>query len=227
MKTIIIYGLKRSGNHFLISVILNQFSNYVHLNDIELSYDQYIKYKNKKKIMNRVDNKYSGFKNVQCVILSLENKIIDEDEINKFKIIDDCYFLILLRSPYCNFSSTWKINKKYKKNKLLEIIKLWKIYAKIFLNNNEYIKVIYDELSTNINYKINLLKNLGINNINFNNIKNIPYQKSSFYNNHNKGQIYKTKETCIYKNNKLFLNLVDDKEIDNLWNLIKKKFELI
>ena len=49
MKTIIVYGLRRSGNHFLISIILQQFSNYVHINNTDLSYDKYVKYKNIKK----------------------------------------------------------------------------------------------------------------------------------------------------------------------------------
>ena len=46
MKTIILYGLRRSGNHFLISTILQQFSNYVHMNNMNLSYNNYIKYRN-------------------------------------------------------------------------------------------------------------------------------------------------------------------------------------
>jgi hypothetical protein len=59
MKTIIVYGLRRSGNHFLISSILQQFTNYVHLNDINISFNEYIKYKNITKDKETVDRKYS------------------------------------------------------------------------------------------------------------------------------------------------------------------------
>ena len=54
MKTIILYGLRRSGNHFLISTILQQFSNYVHINDTDLSYNKYIDIKILKKIKKRL-----------------------------------------------------------------------------------------------------------------------------------------------------------------------------
>ena len=226
MKTIILHGLRRSGNHFLISIILQQFSNYVHINDVCLSYDNYIKWKNIEKNKERVDNSWTGFKDVECVVISLENKTIDNNELDNFRKIDNCYFCILLRSPYCHFSSVWEVYK-YKKNKakrLLEIIKLWKIYAKFFIhNNNEFIKVLYDELSTNKDYKINVLKNLGIDNIKINENKPINYQHSSFNSNPaHKQQVYKTLEDCVFKDDEYFLKLVKDKEIDNLWDLVTK-----
>ena len=87
----------------------------------------------------------------------------------------------------------------------------------------EFIKVLYDELSTNKDYKINVLKNLGIDNININENKPINYQHSSFNSNPaHKQQVYKTLEDCVFKDDEYFLKLVKDKEIDNLWDLVTK-----
>lgn len=222
MKTIIVHGLRRSGNHFLISIILQQFSNYVHINNTDLSYDKYVKYKNIEKKKERNDKSWIGFKDVECVVISLENKTINNNELDKFRKIDNCYFLILLRSPYCHFSSVWKV---YNKNEstLLEIIKLWKIYSQYFIHNNRFIKVLYDELSSKENCKINLLKKIGIDNINENEYEKIKWQESSFNSNSaHKQQVYKTLENCVFKDDKKFLKLVKDKEIDNLWDLVTK-----
>ena len=222
MKTIIVYGLRRSGNHFLISIILQQFSNYVHLNDTDLSYDKYVKYKNIEKKKERNDNIWTGFKDVECVVISLENKTINNNELDKFRKIDNCYFLILLRCPYCHFSSVWKVYNK-NESRLLEITKLWKIYAEYFIHNNGFIKVLYDELLSKENYKINLLKKIGIDNINENEYKKIMWGESSFNSNSaHKQQVYKTLENCVFKDDKNFLKLVKDKEIDNLWDLVTK-----
>ena len=224
MKTIILHGLRRSGNHWLISILLQQFSNYVHLNNICLSYDKYIKWKNIEKNKERIDNNWTGFKDVECVVISLENKTINNNELDNFRKIDNCHFVFLLRSPYCHFSSVWKVYNK-NESRLLEIIKLWKIYAKFFIhnNNNEFIKVLYDELTTKENYKINLLKKLGIDNININENKQIMWQKSSFNSNSvHKQQVYKTLENSVFKDDEKFLKLVKDKELDNLWDLVTK-----
>lgn len=229
-KTIIIYGLRRSGNHFLISLILQQFSNFVHINNNDnFSYENYIKWKNIEKTEDRVDHTWTGFKDVECVVISLENKIIDNNKLDKFKKIDNCYFFLLLRCPYCNFSSVWRA---YLKNeyKLLFILNLWKIYAEYFINDNnsEFIKVLYDKLVTDKIYMFNMIKKIGVNNTNINSEYYIKHQSSSFGNNSStqngeSRQTYKTLKTCIYANDKDFLNIVNDNEIENLWNLLKIK----
>jgi hypothetical protein len=226
MKTIIIYGLKRSGNHFLISSILQQFSNYVHINDTNLSFNKYLKYKNIKKDKEQIDCEWTGFKDVECVLISLENKIIDNTELDNFRKIYGCYFFILLRCPYSNFSSVWEVYNK-SEDHLLPIVKLWKIYAKDFINNSnsDFIKVLYDEFKINEKYRINVLKNLGIDNINIDVNKYIKHQQSSFSES-SKQQVYKTLENCVFKDDEKFLKLVKDKEIDNLWELLKKKLIL-
>ena len=224
MKTIILYGLRRSGNHFLISLILQQISNFVHINNNDdFSYENYIKWKNIEKTKDRIDHNWTGFKDVECVVISMENKTINNNELDNFKKLDNCYFFILLRCPYCHFSSVWRA---YLKNecKLLEIVKLWKIYAEFFIynNNSEFIKVLYDELATNKKYIFNVIKKIGINNININKEKYIKHQTSSFIINLS-SQTYKTLNTCIYANDKEFLNIVNDNKIENLWNLVKEK----
>ena len=180
MKTIIIFGLRRSGNHFLISTILQQYSNYVHINNVDnLSYDKYIQYKNIKKDRIRIDHKWTGFKEVDCVVISMENKKIDFDVLDQFNTLNNCYSIILLRCPYSNFSSVWKVYNK-KKIRLIEIVKLWKIYAKIFIDNTNFIKVLYDEYCSNDNYVINTLKKLDIDVKEIKKDKYIQYQDSSF-----------------------------------------------
>ena len=222
MKTIILNGLRRSGNHFLLSSIIQQFSNYVHMNDVTISYDKYIEYKSIKKDRERIDTTWSGFKDVECVIISSENKNINDSELNKFKKIDDCYIIVLLRSPYTHFSSVWK---EYNKNKhlLCVIINLWKQYANYFINNSDYdyITVLYDEFTINDEYRLNIIKQLGINtNVSVDVNKYIKYQRSSFSEN-NKQQVYKNLNECIFKDDENFLNIVKDEEIENLWNLVK------
>ena len=143
--------------------------------------------------------------------------------------MENCFFLILLRCPYCHFSSIWKVYNK-NNNKLLKIIELWKIYAEYFLNNDndndKFIKVIYDEYASNNNYINNILHKLNIFNIIIDKNKKIKHQESSFdkQKSNKKQQIYKTLENCIFNNDIAFLELVKDKKIDDLWYHIKTKF---
>ena len=220
MKTIILYGLKRSGNHFFISNILQQFSNYVHINDVNLSYDNYIKYKNIEKDKDQIDCNWTGFKDVECVVISIENKVIDNHEISKFKNIDHCYKFMLLRCPYSNFSSIWKVSKK-NVPLLKSMVVLWIIYAEYFINRKDIIKVLYDKYSTNKNYKINMLKNIGIDKINIDEYINIKHQQSSFEKKEKSRQVYNTLQNCNFKNDKHFINLVKNEKIKNLWDIIK------
>ena len=91
MKTILLFGLRRSGNHFIISTILQQFDLSVHINDVNLSYDKYSEFKNINITSKRANN-YIGFKNADCVIISMENKIIDFKEYQKLISILKNYF---------------------------------------------------------------------------------------------------------------------------------------
>jgi len=221
IKTILLFGLRRSGNHFLISTILQQCSNYVHINDVNLDYNSYMKYKNIKQTLQRKDNQWTGFKDTECVIISMENKQINKEEIDKFRTLENCHIIMLLRTPYCHFSSVWQVYKKNQKH-LLDIIKLWKIYAKLYLNNDSGIlKVLYDEYSINENYMTNILNKIGFDNIKIDKKKNIAYQESSFQNEKEQRNVYKSLENCVFKDDKTFLNLVQDEEIKELYKAIQ------
>lgn len=222
MKTIIIYGLRRSGNHYLISTILQQFTNYVHINDTILSYEKYNTYKEIEKTVSQIDNDWTGFKDVDCVIISIENQLINNYELQLFNHIYDMHIMMLIRCPYSHFSSVWKVYNK-DKTMLTYLIKLWKLYAEEFNNpeSKNIIKVVYDEYVVNDRYIINTLQKLGINNININNDIEIPYQKSSFKTNEKQRQVYRTINNCNYKTDINFIKLVKDNDIATMWKLIK------
>lgn len=222
MKTIIIYGLRRSGNHYLISTILQQFTNYVHINDTILSYEKYNTYKEIEKTVSQIDNDWTGFKDVECVIISIENQLINKYELQLFNHIYDMHIMMLIRCPYSHFSSVWKVYNK-DKTMLTYLIKLWKLYAEEFNNpeSKNIIKVVYDEYVVNDRYIINTLQKLGINNININNDIEIPYQKSSFKTNEKQRQVYRTINNCNYKTDINFIKLVKDNDIATMWKLIK------
>ena len=222
MKTIIIYGLRRSGNHYLISTILQQFTNYVHINDTILSYEKYNTYKEIEKTVSQIDNDWTGFKDVDCVIISIENQLINNYELQLFNHIYDIHIMMLIRCPYSHFSSVWKVYNK-DKTMLTYLIKLWKLYAEEFNNpeSKHIIKVVYDEYVVNDRYIINTLQKLGINNININNDIEIPYQKSSFKTNEKQRQVYRTINNCNYKTDINFIKLVKDKDIATMWKSIK------
>lgn len=223
MKTIILYGVRRSGNHFIISTILQNYPNHVHMNDIDLSYENYIKYATVEKTCNRIDNKYTGFKNADCVILSIENKEINFRTLEHFEQVEHCYPIILLRSPYSNFSSVWKVYGK-NKSKLSDIITLWKKYAEIFSNeNNSFVKILYDEYSKNDSYMTNVFERLELP-VDIKNIQKehrIQYQESSFNNKNDARQVYTTIDTCIFKDDEVFTKIVSEKEIETLWERVK------
>ena len=179
MKTILLFGLRRSGNHFIISTILQQYNNYVHINDVDLSFDKYNKFKNIEKDKERISRKWTGFKNVECVVISMENKVKDFDLLEKFNSIDDCYPIVLLRCPYSNFSSVWKTYHE-DKDRLIEIRDLWKLYAKKVIEKNNFVKIIYDKYTLDDEYILERLRSMNIEIKNINNNKYINNQKSVF-----------------------------------------------
>jgi len=220
MKTIILFGLRRSGNHFVISTILQQYSNYVHINDTILSLDKFIQYGKIKANRKRVDSKWTGFKGVECVVISMENKMINFEEIKKFNKIPDCYLVILLRCPYDHLSSVWKVYNK-NENETIKIIKLWKMYSRIFYGNNNFIKILYDKYSSNKKYLIDILQNqmkIKIKSLNMNGFAK--WGNSSFRNKENSKRIYGKLETCVCKNEPKFIKLLNDKEIKKLWLVV-------
>jgi hypothetical protein len=230
MKTIILYGLRRSGNHFIISTILEHYSNYVHVGNTALSYDKYLEHKNIEKDKDRVDLYWTGFKGVDCVVISMENKEINFNELKKFDNVEDCHVMMLLRSPYSHFSSVWKVYGCPKR--LLQIVNLWKVYAKLFINANDdttneskLIRILYDKYAQDDNYISEILKTLGVNFTEIKKDKPIMWQESSFQNKNLQQKKYDTLESCIYGNDNKFVQLVGDPEIHDLWNRVALYFK--
>lgn len=228
MKTIILYGLRRSGNHFLISNMLQYFRNTVHINNcLEFSFDNYIKYKNIDTTTNRSDRVFTGFKNADCVVVSMENKAIDASELEKFKNTKDCHFLLLLRNPYNNLSSAWKqymLNKNPKQVKpeeLEEIHSLWIDYANQYLKGS-MVNVLYDSFVESEDYRNQIMTSLEIptKKINLNN--KIKWQGSSYVDNAKKQKTWGNLEDSNYGDDPEFAKLFESYEHEELWNKIAK-----
>lgn len=223
MKIILLYGLRRSGNHFLISTILQQFQTWVHINDVGLSYDDYIIYKNTPKTLGRIDREYTGFKGVDCVLISMEDKQIEYEELAKFSTEEDVHSIMLLRNPYNNAASLWQMTRKcpeYTSN----CISLWKIYASQYLSDTPiHLKVLYDKFATDENYVTECLSRLGIQNTTIDNTITHPFQRSSFKDETLSKKCYGGLADCNFKNDPAFLELFDNEtiqDIDKLWNQV-------
>lgn len=228
MRVIILYGLRRSGNHFLISLILQNYTNHVHINDINnMTYDNYLKYSNINVSQRYSDNHWIGFKGVDCVVLSVENQVIDPIQLETFRTIPDISIVVLLRCPSSHFSSVWKVYNKGI-DRLCEIVRLWDVYADYLLSLHDVtIKVVYDELVTNDVYRNKRLKEI----INKHPIldqsqKMIKYQHSSFANRKQQCMVYTDFTTCIFKDDLRFMSLIDHTAVHSKWLLVLKKMNL-
>ena len=223
MKTIIFYGLRRSGNHFVISTLLQQFNNAVHINDTKLSFDNYIKYSRIPMTCQRSDVSYTGFKNTECVILSMENKPVDMLELNKFNNIPDTHVVILIRNPYNTMASAWKIymlRDKPTPGKVNDIIKLWPVYAQLFLDNNTFVKIIYDKYCESPEYIDSCLHKMKILKRGIDINKNIKWQCSSFKDEGNCRKTWGTFEDNIFYNLHEYRQLFTETQIHKLWSNI-------
>lgn len=226
-KIIFFYGLRRSGNHGILNLFMKGYPNYVHINDTILNFNEYENYKNIDITTRNIDIKYSGFKDCDLLIISMENQIPDFNEINKFSEIEDINIFILLRNPINNLESAWTIYSD--KEKVKEIRNLWLKYSNLFINNtNEKINyIIYEKFYKDEKYRISILDKL---NINYNHVKNFlnespGHAQSSFKKdkkNHSKNKSIDLKIN-LYNDNKNFKNLITN-ELKQNWKIIVKKF---
>lgn len=221
MKTVILYGLRRSGNHYLISLVLNQFKNYVHINDCNLNFETYQKYRRIKKTADRSDKVYVGFKGVDCVVLSVENKKINWEEVRKFKGPKDVHVLVLLRHPVGNFCSMWRVFSKTGPisdrggRVLTHCGDLWRQYARAITAKRRsypFIPVLYEHISGECKNEViqDLLWRLGIKEPNFTDAKRIRYQRSSFRDQSCSRRTGDTLDTCPYAAHKPFRKFMED-----------------
>jgi L-rhamnose mutarotase len=222
MKVVVLFGLRRSGNHFVINRILQQFNNHVHLNNVnQFSYDNYIKFKEipiKKKTSN---GNWIGFKNCDLVCISCENMLIDTNELQKFKTnIADLNVFLLIRCPFDHFSSVWEVYKKNMKS-IEDIMMLWKEYADIFLDkSNDYLfcKIVYDKFSTDLTYMHKCLQNIA-DKLVFNDNITIHYQNSSYNDKAKQRKVFSSVNTCNFSHDSQFTKLFDD-EFCTKWSAI-------
>lgn len=232
-KIVFFYGLRRSGNHGILNLIIKEYPNYVHINDTILSFDKYENNKNIDITLRNSDNKYVGFKECDLLIISMENQIPDFNEINKFNEIEDIHIFILLRNPVNNLESAWTIYND--KKKVNEIRDLWITYSKIFINdckdyndsNKKINYIIYEKFYNNEQYRIDIFQNL---NIKYNDVKKFlnespGHAKSSFKNdkkNYGKNKSIDLK-IKLYNDNANFKKLITN-ELKENWKIIVKKF---
>ena len=177
MKIIIWHGIRRNGNHGLIQLFLNSLNyRYIFCNNTILNYEEYNSY-------NDENSRFKGYKNVKLLLLSIENKKINLDEIYKFNNFGNSNNIIkkviIIRNPYNMLASNYKY---FNKNTIYleEIIKLWIDYCKFILSENDFITIFYDKFYNDDNYKEEIEKQLDIKfNYNFIN-KRENYSISSF-----------------------------------------------
>jgi len=230
MKTIVLYGLRRSGNHFVISNILNQFTNSVHINDCRnFSFDEYQKHKNIPITKHSIDHTFTGFSGCDCIFISVESSKVNYSELNKFQNINDFHPILLLRNPYHNISSAWKIYTEGNKPKsithakrLNEVINLWPYYAQEYLKNTMH-NILYDEFVNSIEYRKSIFNILGIQIKENDNIAKIKWQKSSFNNQVNVAKTYGELKDSVFYGETKYMNIFNDPSFEVLWNKVINK----
>lgn len=219
MKVVVLFGLRRSGNHFVISKILQQFKNYVHMNNVnQFSYDNFIKFKEIPITQKYSNHNWSGFKNCELVCISCENLSIDTNELKKIKTNNvDLNVFLLIRCPFDHFSSVWKVYNKNIKQ-ITDIMMLWKNYADIFLdksNDHLFCKIVYDKFSTDSTYMHKCLQNIS-NMLVFDEKLTIPHQTSSYTDKEKQRKVFSSIKTCNFSHDLQFTKLFDD-EYSTKW----------
>lgn len=204
MKTIIWYGLRRSGNHGLIYLLLlSSQKKYVFINDLKyLSYEKYQQCLEQDMTPFDISKNalgiqyvdlikhaclYTGFKNAELVVLGFENKplsLLSLQEMDKFPIADT-YKVILFRNPFNNLAS---IYHKFEKNKelVISMIELWLQYANFIIHHhqsNNYIFLFYDKFYKDKEYQTQISQQLDVElnmDFDFNDENKIFMARSSF-----------------------------------------------
>lgn len=228
MKTIILYGLRRSGNHFITSTILQCLNDpvYIH-NCLEFSFDNYNKNRAIQMTVNRSERVFTGFKNANSVIITMEDKTIDLAELEKFKAIEDCHVILLLRNPYNNLASAWKqymLNNepdKLKPEIFNKIYSLWIDYANHYLNN-DMINILYDRYVESEKYRNSIFNSIGVTSEEIDLEKKIKCQCSSYSNRSNQRKIWGSLEDSVYADDPEFVKLFETREHEKLWLEILK-----
>ena len=238
MKLIVQIGLKRSGNHGLLNLMKKCWHNdkIVHLNDLKkFTYDLYRHNSTIQMGTCESTNIWTGFKGADLVIISLENKNIDETlvELKKFYHIPDFHAIVLLRNPYNNAASAYKYLVEthcVAKNELTQrLMKQWKEYA-LFLLSHQFIgntiPIIYDKFYQNEQYRKDIFDLLGMN-YKKEYLNQVVGWGTSFFNiyckDSSKMNIFE--RFLVFQNDPFFINYIfNDKDLLDLWRGICAKF---
>ena len=236
MKVIIHFGIRRSGNHGILNLIKNSgIKKCVHINDLHnFKYELFQQYSKINITLFEIDNTWTGFKDVDLLIISLENKIIPKKELEKFYSIPNIHFVILLRNPFNNAASAYKylITTECKSTTILlkYLMTLWKNYTDFFLKdeNLKSTLILYDKFYKNEKYRTNIFEKLGLT-YNKKHLNEIKGWGKSFFDlkatNTNNQKIFERWK--VFENDEIFIkNILDDQELHDLWEKICEKFEI-
>lgn len=177
--------------------------------------------------VNRSERVFTGFKSANSVIITMEDKTIDLAELEKFKAIEDCHVILLLRNPYNNLASAWKqymLNSepdKLKPEIFNKIYSLWIDYANHYLNN-DMVNILYDRYVESEKYRNNIFNSIGITPEEIDLEKKIKCQCSSYSNRSNQRKIWGSLEDSVYADDPEFVKLFKTGEHEKLWLKILK-----
>lgn len=213
-KEIRIVGLKRSGNHGIITWIRRHYNERVwHLNDVSPNRNPYrnlYEHYSKKDLKQEAQGSFSQ---KECLIYNHENYTLESLTNSLLEKKHDLYLgkshtrydLLILRDPYNTFASILKgqindnnfsyVHTLPQNHK--SITQLWLDYAKEFLGETNYLKynrvmVNYNQWISDQNYRKNISKKLGLDfcDTGFNVVKNYgggsSFQGTEFNNQANK-----------------------------------------
>ncbi len=181
-KEIRIVGIKRSGNHGIITWIRRHYQDHVlHLNKVLPKQNPYrflSEHFTKEKLIKEAKG---NFTQKECLIYSYENCLLSDVTDPLFELKHDLYLgksqerydLLILRDPFNMAASMYRklqegsdvYMKVYSSNQ--NIMTLWLDYAKEFLGETNYLKhnkivVNYNEWCLNRDYRQQISKKLGL-----------------------------------------------------------------
>ncbi len=176
MKVILWWGLKRSGNHGILNLILKSTSPSMHLNDVSLSYDHFKVIQNEPFVKNinpklcnnnGIDREYIGCLGSALTVLSMEDKMPNFADIKKFEKSQKTLFkCLIIRNPFDMLISIYK-EFEQSHSKLMKSLNMWFEQVKNILNNNYkmngFILISYDKFYESEQYRQNIFTKLEIN----------------------------------------------------------------
>lgn len=238
-----LFGLKRSGNHPIVVWVAAQYSqpvyflnNITHFTDpFETHYDWrqldncvYIKEKSLE--TRRLEKKQCLFYSYEDMDISLlRNKPLLKDKETKLGKSGKEYDLLLIRDPFNLMASRYEKSKIDPKMEATpEILSLWKIYAREYIGQTNYLKhkitINFNQWFTDIEYRKSLSKQL---NLKFSdkglNIISESGEGSSFEGRayDGKAQLMKMNDRWkFFEKDKKFISFFDDPELFKLSKLI-------